>query len=144
MSEHKNPYRSGSYHQLFQFMQKKQVYTRQELMDFEMKVEGLTETQASANVLVLNSPRESSKRGDCRGNISAHGELHYSQKLAREVKAGVKGVQKFRLRWRTTPLEARRRVEKIEVAPAKTIAKVDTKVDPVVTVRTAVRAAVKA
>lgn len=127
--EHKNPYRGGDYNKVFGFMQKKQVFTRQEVVDFTKGL-GKSDEATEALVTVLMSPRKASERGDCRGNMSAQGHLYFMDKLNREVVKGVKGVQKFRLRWRDPILEARMRVEKIEVVPAKSAApKVEAKVE---------------
>ncbi len=107
MSGHANPYREGcQYHATFGYMQKKQVFTRAEVLAFTAEKFG---KEKPADVTVLFSPRKESKRGDCRGNISAQGHLYFVGKLARQVKGGVKGPQKFRLFWRAEALEPRTR-----------------------------------
>ena len=116
---HENPYRAGLYNDIFAFLKRKQVITRAELMDYAMKELGKSETSANAAVTVILSPRKESKIGDCRGNISAQGHLYFMEKLTRQVKAGVKDPQKFRLRWREVALAPLTR-KVIEVKQEKT------------------------
>ena len=123
---HINPYRDGLFHGVFGYMKQKQVYTRDELMAFAQDKMGKTKAQASAVVTILLSPRKTSKRGDCRGNVACRGEIHYNEKLAREVKNGVKGPKKFRLRWRDPILSRRtREVAEVKQEKAKTAIKVE-------------------
>lgn len=99
--KHSNPYRDGSnYNKLFGHLKVKQIVTKKELID-QAKELGMTDSAATATATVILSPRESSKRGDCRGNASAQGHLYFIEKLGK--KAGES--QKFRLRWRTAPME---------------------------------------
>jgi len=119
-TKHENPYRAGLYHDIFAFLKQKQVVTRQELLDYTMEKLGKSADAANAAVTVILSPRKASKRGDCRGNISAQGHLYYMEKLPRQVKAGVKDPQKFRLRWREVAMEPRTREVPSEVKSAKT------------------------
>ena len=114
-----NPYREGDYRKTFGYWKQKQVVARAELMKHCMEVLGKTLSEAKAIVTVILSPRFDSKRGDCRGNISAQGHLYYAEKVNRQTRAGVKEPQKFRLRWRITVLEPRRRIEKLEVVGEK-------------------------
>lgn len=116
-AKHENPYREGQYHETFGFIMKKQYVTREDVLKFTVEKFGKAKP---ADVTVLLSPRKSSTRGDCRGNISAQGHLYFMEKLPRQVKAGVKEPQKFRLRWREQALEPRTRQEKIETKPIKT------------------------
>jgi len=117
---HANPYRSGLYQGIFGHLKQKQVVTRQELVDFTMKTLGKSEAAANAAVTVILSPRKASKIGDCRGNISSNGHLYYMAKLGRQVHAGVRDPQKFRLQWRVTALEPRTRQPVAEVKQVKT------------------------
>lgn len=120
--KHVNPYREGSnYHTAFGLIQRKQVVTRSELVEFLMG-KGVVSTgkgkegneAAIATATVLLSPREKGKRGDCRGNLSAMGHLYFMQPLKK-----IKGEEKkFRLRWRTKAL-ARRDYERPSVKAAK-------------------------
>lgn len=121
--KHENPYREGQYHDTFAFIMKKQYVTRKDVLGFTVQKFG---KHKPADVTVLLSPRKSSTRGDCRGNISAQGHLYYMEKLPRQVKNGVKEPQKFRLRWREKALEPRTRQEKVEIQQqkAKTPAKI--------------------
>lgn len=129
MSEkHDNPYRSGLYNKVFGFIKTKQIVTRAQVMEFT-KAQGKNENAANAAVTVLLSPRKEARKGcDPRGNMSAQGHLYYMEKMARKTVKGEKEAQKFRLRWRNPVLEARMRVEKIEVTPAKST-KAPAKVD---------------
>jgi hypothetical protein len=120
--KHVNPYREGSnYHVGFAFMQRKQVFTRSEVAGVILK-SGLTdkadkkdlEGAATQSATVLLSPRQKNGRGDCRGNLSARGEVYFVQPLNK-----IKGEEKrFRLRWRTKAL-ARRDYERPSVAASK-------------------------
>jgi hypothetical protein len=123
MSKRKeNPYRKGSaYHALFAYWQKKQSVTEQELIDAGFK-------KADINV-VVKSPRESSTRGDCRGNMSAQGHLYYAELPKRKVVKGVKQPQKYRLRWREVALEPRKRGTKSIAEPKKVEVKAEVKAD---------------
>lgn len=130
--KHDNPYRSGLYSEIFGHLKQKQVVTRKELVEFTQQKLGKSVTAANAAVTVILSPRKASKRGDPRGNISSAGHLYFIEKLARQVKAGVKSPQSFRLRWREITLEPRTRKSATEVkqekTPAKTHAKAPVKV----------------
>src|SRR3989344_5657966 len=99
-TKHDNPYRKGLYREIFGHAKQKQVFTRADLMDYTMKTMSKSESEANAAVTVILSPRKTSKRGDCRGNISSNGHLYYMEKLGRQVRDGVKSPQNFRLRWR--------------------------------------------
>jgi len=118
--EHVNPYRPGLYHDVFGYLKQKQVITRAEYVKYVMETLGKTEAEANAVVTLMLSPRKSSSRGDCRGNMSAQGHLYYIEKLARQVRAGVKEPQKFRLRWREVVLEPRNRIVKVDTVSEKT------------------------
>lgn len=116
-SKHSNPYRSGQYHETFAFIMKKQVVTRADVLRFTEEKFG---KEKPADVTVLLSPRKDSKRGDCRGNMSAQGHLYYMEKCQRHTVKGEKEAQKFRLRWRTTAMDPRKRETPVEVKSAKT------------------------
>ena len=122
-TRHENPYRAGMYHDVFAYWKQKQIVTRSEYVKFVMEKLDKTETAANAVVTVMLSPRKTSKRGDARGNISSAGHLYFADKLARQVKMGIKEEGKFRLRWREVALEPRTRNEKIETKGEKVIAK---------------------
>ena len=114
--KHENPYREGSdYHSAFALIQRKQVITRSELVQFLMSKSNKSEDAALATATVLLSPREkNSKRGDCRGNLSAMGHLYFVQPLNK-----VKGEEKkFRLRWRNKEM-SRREYERPSAKAAK-------------------------
>lgn len=129
----KNPYRDGSlYNKIFAYWEQKQVVTRKELMDYTMNELGKSEASASAAINAILSPRKESKRGDCRGNIAAHGHIYYADKLPRNVQDGVKEVQKFGLAWRDPILESRIRElsETVEPVKTETVQPVDTVTPP--------------
>ena len=113
MSEHKNWYRRGLFHDVFGFMKTKQVFTRAELMEYTQNVLGKTKAEASAVVTILLSPRLTSNRGDCRGNVAAQGHLYYVEKMGRKVIRGIREPQKFRLRYRVKVLEPRNRLPQV-------------------------------
>ena len=111
MSKNKNPYRDGSaYNAIFAYWKRKQVVTEQELVEQGFKLN---------DVRVVLSPRESSTRGDCRGNASSQGHLYYAEQLKRRKVDGVKENQRERLRWRSEVLDPRKRGEKIGVEGQK-------------------------
>ena len=114
-SKNENPYRKESkYWNIFQYIRKHQVVTRQELIDQGFDIHSIT---------VVLSPRAegtSTRNGDCRGNMSAQGHVYFMDKLNRK-----KGEnQKFRLRWRKEPIEKHVRVLKTEV-PSKKVQKTE-------------------
>ena len=109
------------------WMRKNQIYTKAGLVEF-LKSIGKTERAAVETAVVLLSPRESSKRGDCRGNMSnPFGHLAYNEKLARRQVCGRKEVQRFRFRLRKNALEPRKR-EDNSVASKKVATKSAAKV----------------
>lgn len=115
-NKHKNPYR-GNYGRIFGYWKTKQVVTEREMNEFAVKELGMEEKAAKASVTVIMSPRKSNEecRGDCRGNMSAKGHLYYGDILKHE-----KGEEKrFRLRYRETPLEPRKRVKKVVIESEK-------------------------
>ena len=99
---------ASAYGQATAWMRKKQVYTKSELVAFLQSI-GKTERAAIETAVVLLSPRESSKRGDCRGNRSnPWGHIAYNDKLMRRQVNGKKEVQRFRFRFRKNALEPRK------------------------------------
>jgi hypothetical protein len=128
-SHHKNPYRSGNYNKTFGFFRSKRIVTKAEVLEFTKQTFGV---EKPADVTVLLSPRKESKRGDCRGNISAQGHLYFMQKLNRATKMGVKEPQRYMLRWREVALEPRTSNEKIETVGEKVAKEVVVPVAPIV------------
>jgi len=122
--KHENPYREGQYREIFGFVMKKQCVTRADLLKFTVDTFG---GEKPADVTVLLSPRKSSKRGDCRGNISAQGHLYYMEKLSRQTKLGIKEPQRFRLKWRGVAMEPRKRVDLISTEAEKVVSKAEVK-----------------
>lgn len=134
--KNKNPYRDGSaYNSVFAIWQKAQVVTEQELIDAGCK-------KADIGV-VVRSPRETSTRGDCRGNRSCQGHLYYAELLKRKVVNGVKEVQKYRLRWRPVALEPRSRKDNVKVEAKKVEVKADVKTPTSTKTKTATKAKAK-
>lgn len=123
---HKNWYRQGYSHELFDYILSKQVVTKAECREWLVKEFGVGDKAAAATVTTVLSPRKFSRRGDCRGNRSSCGEYYYMEKLGRKVSFGVKEPQRFCLRWRERPMEARGKDTKVELGQEKSRpAKVD-------------------
>jgi len=118
--KHQNPYnKTSNYFALFGKLRKLQVMTRQALVDFATSM-GMSAAASQASVTVVLSPRKESKRGDCRGNMSAQGHLYCLEPLARvKGKDGKNEPRKFRLRWRTKALEPRKRLPKLATVKAQ-------------------------
>ena len=100
--------------------------TLKDMIAFGLSI-GKNEKQAYWDARAILSPRLSSKRGDCRGSVNTYGHLYYAEKLGRQVRAGVRDPQKFRLRWREVALKSRREevkatVEQVKEASAKRVA----------------------
>jgi hypothetical protein len=105
----------SAYGKVTAWMRKAQIYTKSQVIEQFAKL-GCNEKAALASAVVMLSPRLSSTRGDCRGNMSnPWGHVAYNAKLAKEKGA----EQKFRFLFRKEVLEPRNRVEKIEVSAAK-------------------------
>jgi hypothetical protein len=102
----------GDYEKVTAFMRKKQVYTRNELIAYQVDTLGKSIAAASATAGVMLSPRLKARAGaDCRGNSSCPwGHLAYNEPLERKVgKDGKKEEQKFRFRFRSVALERKGR-----------------------------------
>lgn len=125
INDHENPYREGDSRVIFDYMIAKQSFTRKELVDYVMKQLGKDEVAAKAQVQTLISPRKSSNRGDCRGQVSAQGHLYFIEKIRRLIRYGIREPQRLRLRWREEPLERKCRKGQIsiQVRQEKTVAK---------------------
>jgi len=112
MSKHKIPFRDGStLGKIFEFMQTKRIFTRTELRTFATE-QGSGSVNSSVDMLL--SPRETSERGDCRGNKAVPGHLYFIAPLARQKVDGVRQPWRFNLRWRKIPLKPRSQDEKDE------------------------------
>jgi hypothetical protein len=117
----------GAYGKVTAWMKKKQVYTRTEVVDFTRTL-GKSEAGCSATATVMLSPRLTSSRGDCRGNMSnPWGHLAYNDKLPRKAKSGVKEEQKFRFRYRKEAMEPNSRYTKVKIEAKKVATKAVTK-----------------
>jgi hypothetical protein len=116
----------GDYAKVTAFMRGKQIYTRSELIAFQVDTLGKSLSAASGTADVMLSPRKEARVGaDCRGNSSCPwGHLAYNEKLERKVgKDGKKEEQKFRFRFRDVALE-----RKVRPGVKETIAHKTTKV----------------
>ena len=112
----------GMYGKVTEFMLKKKVYTKPDILGF-LKKQGLKEGAAEATATVMLSPRLESTRGDCRGNISnPWGHLAYNEPLKVVVnkKTGKREAQRYRLRRREKAMEPRKRIVKQVVKAEKT------------------------
>jgi len=120
--KHENPYREGcAYHRVFEDWRKSG--------NVGMSRTELHKNHSVADVTVVLSPRETSKRGDCRGNYSAQGHIYFA--ATRKVEDEEK---RFVLRWRKTELEPRVRHQgEVKAEKVKTTHKVTTKTDESVT-----------
>jgi len=113
----------GNYGVVSAWMQKTRIYTKSQVVAEFAKL-GLSEKASLASAVVLLSPRKSSNRGDCRGNMSnPWGHLAYNEKLHR--KAGEE--QKFMFRWRVKAMAPHRRVVEGKVEAQKSSTKVTAK-----------------
>ena len=102
--KHKNPYKRGTYFDLFAFVKKKQVVTLIDVVNEAMRL-GLDENKAWFTTRVLMSPRHADQcKGKPQGSCSAQGHVYYMEKLARRIVNGVKEAQRYRLRWRDPEL----------------------------------------
>lgn len=119
-----------AYGKATEYMRKKQIYTKTDLITYLTSECGKSEVAAVATAVVLLSPRETSK-GDCRGNMSnPWGHLAYNDKLNRKKGAdGKNEPQKFRFRMRKTAMEPLKRGSggKVEAEKTSTATKVDAK-----------------
>lgn len=119
----------GNYKLATEFMKTKQVYTKQDIIEFYMRKLKLDYNAAKYSAIILLSPRKESRRGDCRGSTSnPWGHLAYNDKLPRkviDVVTGKKEKQRYRFRYRDVALEPRlypyqvRKVEQEKIAVKK-------------------------
>jgi len=101
----------GHYKLATEFMRSKQVYTKQDVIDFYVKEIGVTEKVAEYSAIILLSPRKESKYGDCRGSTSnPWGHLVYNDKLPRkfDVTTGKLEAQRYRFKYRQEIMEPRK------------------------------------
>lgn len=122
-AKNENPYpRDGAAKKLFAFIKKSQVVTRKQVLEHAMSELGMNERQAMGQMACVLSPRDADQcKGECRGNVSSYGHLYYIEKLPKKVKGE---AQKFRLRWRKTPLEPLKPMAKTEKVVAEKVEKV--------------------
>lgn len=112
----KQVYKRGNYAKLELFWrgEKKGIVTRSEMIAFGQSI-GMSEKEAAASATVILSPRETSERGDCRGNLSAQGQAYFAEPLAKET-----GEEK-RFRFRVRDPELERRTRDGKAPKAKTV-----------------------
>jgi hypothetical protein len=109
----------GTYGDATQWMIEKGTYSRKELVQYlhdqcgksiERGDKSISPAEATATVLL--TPRLSSSRGDCRGNVNnPWGHVAYNQKLPRTVNkaTGKKEPQRFAFVFRDDELAPRKR-----------------------------------
>lgn len=98
----------GNYKVVTDWMRKTQIYTKQDVIDFYINHLGKDYKAACGSAIIMLSPRLESKHGDSRGSASnPWGHLAYNEKLPRrkDPETGVKEKQRYRFRYRETPLE---------------------------------------
>jgi hypothetical protein len=100
----------GNYRVVTDWMRKKKVHTKQDVIDFYIEELGKDYKAASASAIIMLSPRLTSKHGDARGSASnPWGHLAYNEKLPRKADAtGKKEKQRYRFRFRDVPMEKKR------------------------------------
>ena len=124
------------YKAVTEYMRKKQVYTKTDLIEYLKKELGKSHAAATATAVVMLSPRLTSNRGDCRGNVSnPWGHIAYNEALPRKVdkETGKNEEKKFRFRFRKSAMSPHNRkdigntvrpeVERVEVKAKKTTKK---------------------
>ena len=124
--KHENPYRAGvAYAGIFDAIRASgnSGVSRDALVEKGFK---------AADITVVLSPRKASKRGDCRGNMSAQGHIYCVIPLKGE--AGTR----FRLSWRDPEMKPRERIQgevkaKKVAKKASDVAKTDASNTPAVT-----------
>ena len=127
----------GDYAKVTAWMKRKQVYTRKEMISYLLSLGKESDAcEYTANTML--SPRKSSKRGDCRGNVSnPWGHLAYNAKMERKLVFGIKEDQAYKLRYRDQALPPRRRkkkclgLEKIQRVNTKEVIKSATSIQQV-------------
>ena len=132
----------GAYGKTIPWMRKKRTYTRTEIVNFLQGI-GKNASQAGHSAQVLLSNRESSKRGNCCGNMSNPiGHLVYNAKLIRKEKGGVKEEQRYMWAFRPVAKEAHTRYTKVSVQAEKV--EIATKVKAPAKIKTATKVKSKA
>lgn len=114
----------GNYGLATEFMKEKQVYTKQDLINFYINELGMDYSAGLYSAIILLSPRKRSTRGDCRGSSSnPWGHIAYNEKIKRKqvfnktTQRIELEKQKYRFRYRDVALEPRMypyQVKKIE------------------------------
>ena len=98
----------GNYRLATEWMRKKRVYTKQDLVEFYMYTLGKDYRAASGSAIVLLSPRLVSNNGDPRGSASnPWGHVAYNEKIEKRVcpVTGKNEKQRYMFRFRDVPLE---------------------------------------
>jgi len=111
MSKKKHIRVRGNYQIVTDWMRKKQIYTKQDVINFYLEDLGKDLKASKGSAIVMLSPRLDSKHGDCRGSASnPWGHLAYNDKLPRRFDEmnGKKEKQRYRFRFRDVPLDKKR------------------------------------
>ena len=98
----------GNYKIATDWMRNKQIYTKQNIIDFYMDKLSKDYKAACGSAIILLSPRIASKHGDLRGSTSnPWGHIAYNEKLERrfDPNTGKKEKQRYRFRFRDVPLD---------------------------------------
>jgi hypothetical protein len=101
----------GNYQVVTNWMRKKQVYTKQDVIGFYMEELGKDYKAACGSAIIMLSPRLESKNGDCRGSASnPWGHLAYNEKLTRRIDSDTnkKEKQRYRFKFREVSLDKKR------------------------------------
>jgi len=101
----------GNYQIVTNWMRKKQIYTKQDVIDFYMNELGKDYKAACGSAIIMLSPRLESKHGDSRGSASnPWGHLAYNEKLTRRLDPELNKLEKqrYRFRFREVPLDKKR------------------------------------
>lgn len=101
----------GNYQVVTNWMRKKQIYTKQDVIDFYIEKLGKDYKAASGSAIIMLSPRIESKHGDLRGSASnPWGHVAYNEKLPRrhDKATDKKEKQRYRFRFREVDLDKKR------------------------------------
>ena len=102
----------GNYKLVTDWMRTKQIYTKQDVIDFYMEVVGKDYKAACGSAIIMLSPRLVSKHGDLRGSASnPWGHIAYNEKLPRRCINTITGQfekQRYKFSFRDTILDKKR------------------------------------
>lgn len=101
----------GNYKIATDWMRRKQIYTKQEVIDFYIEKLGKDYKAACGSAIIMLSPRIESKHGDLRGSASnPWGHVAYNEKLPRRLdpNTGKLEKQRYKFRFRDVILDKKR------------------------------------